>query len=263
MAEDNPYSGKIDTVKQALLLWGVFFITAILLNGTILFPFGADLHAWTFLPLKDVLFNLLVYSGLFLVAQLALTKGRSMLCHPGFRLPLLLAVAGITLHTFFSPAAALGVVVLAYLHYRYDLSTLGFRSFGWKGDAAAIFCLVLISLIPALFQPPPQTLRGSSAWQTGLERLFANPASTTEYLFYFGFIGERLLPRLGRWPTALLLASLYTLHELSNPKYWYGGTSYVLIFFGILIIAVLYLWRRNVAAIWLGDGLGHFASRLF
>jgi hypothetical protein len=263
MAEDNPYSHKNDAAKQALLLWGVFFITAILLNGTIPFLFGADLHAWTFSPLKDVLFNLLVYSGLFLVAPLALTKGRSVLRQPGFWLPLLLAVAGITLHTFFRPAAALVVIVLAYLHYRYDLSALGFRSFGWKEDAAVILCLVLISLIPALLQPPPHTLLGGSAWQAGLERLFANPASTTEYLFYFGFLGERLLPRLGRWPAALLLALLYTLHELSNPEYWYGGTLFVLIFFGILIIAALYLWRRNVTAIWLGDGLGRFASRLF
>lgn len=109
----------------------------------------------------------------------------------------------------------------------------------------------------------PHTLLRGSAWQVGLERLFANPASTTGYLFYFGFLGERLLPRLGRWPAALLLALLYTLHELSNPEYWYGGTSFVLIFFGILIIAALYLWRRNVAAFWLGDGLGRFASRLF
>ena len=39
--------------------------------------------------------------------------------------------------------------------------------------------------------------------------------------------------------------------------------SFVLTFVGVALITAIYLWRRNVIAIWLGDGIGRLVSHLF
>jgi hypothetical protein len=56
---------------------------------------------------------------------------------------------------------------------------------------------------------------------------------------------------------------MYTLHEMSNPEYWYNGTPFAVEFVGITAIAILYLWRRSVIPVWLGDGLGKFLGGMF
>jgi hypothetical protein len=96
-----------------------------------------------------------------------------------------------------------------------------------------------------------------------LHRLFANPASTVENLFYFGFLTERLSLKAGRWLTPLLIGLMYTAHEMTNPEYWYEDMNFLLPFVGVAIFAFIYLWRRSVVAIWLGDGLYRFVSNLF
>jgi hypothetical protein len=76
-----------------------------------------------------------------------------------------------------------------------------------------------------------------------------------ENLFYFGFLAERLSPKIGRSLTPLLIGLMYTIHEMTNPEYWYEGMNFPIVFVGVSLITVIYLWRRNVVAIWLGDGL--------
>jgi hypothetical protein len=95
------------------------------------------------------------------------------------------------------------------------------------------------------------------------DRLFANPASTVENLFYFGFLTERLLYKTGKWFTPLLIATMYTSHEISNPEYWYGHLSFVFVFVAIAVTAAIYTWRRSVIVTWLGDGLSRFVIHLF
>jgi hypothetical protein len=129
---------------QALYVWGVFIALAVIINGTIPFIPGVDLHAWTNSPLKDVAFNFIIYGGLFLVVPLILTKGWATVRRPAFFLPLIVAVLAMTLRTFFRPTAALAVIILIYLHWRFDLSKLGIQSRGWKGDIIAIFLFGLI-----------------------------------------------------------------------------------------------------------------------
>jgi hypothetical protein len=194
---------------------------------------------------------------------LILTKGWTTVRQPAFLLPLLVAVVGITLRPFVQYAPVLTLVVLAYLHWSFDLSDLGFRSRGWKGDVLAIILFGLLSLVTPLLQSGPHVLAPVNAFTASLDRLFANPASTTENLFYFGFLTERLSFKTGRWFTPLLIAAMYTTHEMSNPEYWYGGTSFVLIFVGVVIVAAIYLWRRSVVVTWLSDGLRWFVIHLF
>ena len=62
-------------LRQALLAWGVFIVLAVLINGTIPFILGYDLHAWTGSTIKMLLFSLLIYSGMFLVVPLGVIKG--------------------------------------------------------------------------------------------------------------------------------------------------------------------------------------------
>lgn len=261
--ENEPKIDVQSQAMQALYLWGVFIALAIIINGTIPFILGFDLHAWTYSPLKSVAFNLIIYGGLFLVIPLALTKGWATVRRPAFFLPLIVAVLAMTLRPFFRPTAALAVIILIYLHWRFDLSKLGIQSCGWKSDIIAILLFGLIYLAPSLLQSNPIPSDPGNAFLASLDRLFLNPASTTEYLFYFGFLAERLSHKTGKWMTPLIIAAMYTAHEMSNPEYWYEGMKFPLIFVGVALMATIYLWRRSIVVIWLGDGLGRFVSRLF
>jgi hypothetical protein len=250
-------------LRQALVVWFAFIIMAVLINGTIPFLLGYDLHAWTYSTAKIVLFSLLIYAGMFLFIPLILVNGWRVVRQPGFLVPVLIATSGIVLwwpvNRF---AAGLVIPVLAYLHWRYDLSELGFRSCGWKGDIAAIILFGLLSGISLLARGIPNDLDPAKAFLAAIERLFANPASTVENLFYFGFLAESLSNKAGRWLTPMLIALMYTLHEMSNPEYWYDQTSFGLVFLGIAATTAIYLWRRNIVVIWLGDGLNRFITRI-
>lgn len=249
--------------KQALIVWGVFIGLNILLTGTIPFVLGKDLQIWTVSPIRGFLFNLIQYGLMFLVVPLILTKGWKTVRQPGFLIALLIGIICLTLRDIFRPVAAISVLVLVYLHARYNLSELGFHSRGWRGDMLAVLLIALLSSVQRLFSDEPFLFHPTDALFVGLDRLFLNPASTTEYIFYFGFLAEHLSQKLGRWWTPLLIGFMYTLHEMTNPEYWYEEMFFPMIFVGIALFTVIYLWRRNVIAIWLGDGLGRFLIRLF
>jgi membrane protease YdiL (CAAX protease family) len=83
-----------------------------------------------------------------------------------------------------------------------------------------------------------------------LDRLFANPASTTENLFYFGFLTDRLSSKFDRWWTPVMIDLMYGLHEMTNPEYWYERVFFPPVFVGIALFAMIYLWRWSVIAIW-------------
>jgi len=250
-------------LNQALILWGVFMVAALLINGTVPFILGRDMHAWTASPIKDLLFGVVTYSGLYLVAPLLLTKKWETVRQPAFWLPLALAILAMALRTYLRPVAVIAVLVIAYLHWRYNLSDLGFRSRGWRGDLLAILLMGLIGSARLFLSSDPFVFAPGVAFVSMLDRLFANPASTTENLFYFGFLAERLSGKLGRWWTPLLIGLMYMAHEMTNPEYWYEGVFFPTIFIGVALFTLIYLWRRSVIVIWLGDGLGKFLSKLF
>jgi hypothetical protein len=249
--------------RQAVLLWVVFIICVVVLNGTIPFALGVDLRAWTTSPVKSILFAFVFYALFFLAVPLVLVKGWKAVRQPGFIIPLCLAVLALTLWHAIRGIAVVSLVVLTYLHWRYDLSDYGIRSRGWKGDLAAVLLIGLLGLFPLLLRPSALSFSFGPALLTALDRLFANPASTVENFFYFGFLTERLSYQTGRWLTPLLIGLMYTAHEMSNPEYWYGGMSFVMIFVGVAIWSAVYLWRRGAVAIWLGDGLYRFVGALF
>ncbi len=263
MTQEKSMPDANHRARQALILWGVFIVAAILINGTVPFVLGKDLRAWTASPIKDALFGLISYSGLYLVAPLLLTKKWETFRQPAFWLPLALAVVAMTLRPYLRPVAVLAVAVLAYLHWRFDLSDLGFRSRGWRGDLIAILLMGLLGSARLLFSTTPLHFTPGAASLGLLDRLFANPASTTENLFYFGFMAECLSAKFGKLWTPLVIGLMYGLHEMTNPEYWYEGVFFPMIFIGVALFAVIYLWRRSVIVIWLGDGLGKFLSTLF
>ena len=88
--------------------------------------------------------------------------------------------------------------MLAYLHWRYDLSDSGIRSRGWRGDLFAILLMGSLALVPLLLRRSLDPLTPAVAFVAGLNRLLANPASTVENMFYFGFLTEQLSHRMGR-----------------------------------------------------------------
>lgn len=92
--------------------------------------------------------------------------------------------------------------------------------------------------------------------------MFANPASSVENLFYFGFLTERLSHKTGKWLTPLLIGLMYTAHEMTNPEYWYEGMKFTMVFVTATVAAYFYIWRRSVVVVWLGDGLARFARAL-
>ena len=249
--------------NQALILWCIFFLLVVLINGTVPFALGADLRAWTQSPVKSVLFAFLLYGIIFLAVPLILVKSWETVRQPAFLVPLCLAVLGITFWHYFWPGVAVAVAMLAYLHRRFDLSGIGLRSHGWKGDLLAVLLMGVLGLIPVFMRSSFAGPSLGAALTAALQRLFANPASSAENLFYFGFLTERVSYRAGRWLTPLLIGLMYTAHEMSNPEYWYGGVSFGLIFVGVSLWAGIYLWRRSAAVIWLGDGLYRFVLNLF
>jgi len=136
---------------QALAVWGVFIAFAIIVNGTIPFVFVFDMHAWTYSATKSIIFHLVGYVVLFMVVPVILTKGLAVVRQSAFLLPLIAAVIAITLmgvmwSKALLPTAVFAIVVLAYLHWRFDLSNLGIRSRGWKADLAAIVFMGMLSL---------------------------------------------------------------------------------------------------------------------
>jgi hypothetical protein len=74
-----------DRSRQALLVWGVFFVVIVIINGTIPFLLGADLlHAWTSSTLKSFLLAFVVYAVLFSAVPLVLIKGWETVRMPPF-----------------------------------------------------------------------------------------------------------------------------------------------------------------------------------
>ncbi len=248
--------------KQAFYLWVIFFLLVVTINGTIPFTLGADLHAWTQSTVKSVLFAFVFYSVLFLAVPLILIKGWQTVRQPGFLYPLGLAMLAITFWSLFRGVAVIAIIMLAYLHWRFDLSAYGIKSRGWKGDVLAVILMGVLGFVPLLMQTMHQPGSFGTALATALDRLFANPASSIENLFYFGFLTESLSHRTGRWLTPPLIGLMYTAHEMTNPEYWYGGMNFVLIFVGVTIWSTIYLWRRSAIVIWLGDGLYRFVGAL-
>lgn len=246
---------------QALAVWVVFIVLLVLVNGTVPFMLGVDVRAWTSSLAKASAFDLIFYAGFFLIVPLILTKGWKTVRQPAFLLPLLVAVIGIGLHPLVHPTPVLVLPVLAYLHWRFDLSDLGIHSRGWKGDMLAILLMGVVSLAPVLL-PGSHPFSPGDAASAALDRLMANPASTVENLFYFGFLTERLLSKT-KWVTPFVIAAMYTLHEMSNPEYWYSHLSFAFVFVAIAVAAAVYLWRRSLVVTWLGDILSRFVTQLF
>ena len=120
--------GFVAPAYQALGLWLVFFVANILINGTLPFALGRDLRSWSQSPVKYTLVGFLIYSLLFLVVPLVLLKGWETVRQKSFLLPLCLAVLAITFSLVWRGVNTIAVVVLAYLHWRFDLSALGIRS---------------------------------------------------------------------------------------------------------------------------------------
>jgi hypothetical protein len=256
MKFNNPHQ-----FQHALTLWITFIVVAIAINGTLSFALGADNHEWVYSPMHNFLSGLVVYGILFTVFPLVIVKGWQTVRQPRFILPLLSAVIALALWNMVRGIAVIGVLVLAYLHWQYDLSELGIRSNGWKGDIAAILLLGLLSVLPSLFRPFAFS-SPTNALLAMLDRLFANPASSIENMFYFGFLTERISQKTGKWLTPFLIALMYTAHEMTNPEYWYENVDFVMVYISVMVAAFFYLWRRSAIVIWLGDGLGRFARTL-
>src|SRR5512135_2890360 len=172
MTTANDQPSNLHRTRQALILWGIFFALVVLFNGTIPYLLGVDLHAWTGSPIKSVLLAFVFYAVLFLAVPLILIKGWDTVRRSGFLLPLGFAMLGITFWHFFWPGVTVAVGVLAYLHWRFDLSGYGIRSRGWRGDMAAILLMGLLGLVPILMRGLPSGFSLAPAATAGLTRLF-------------------------------------------------------------------------------------------
>ena len=247
---------------QAFWLWFAFFVVNCLINATLLFILGRDVHAWIYSQAKFSLAGLVVYGGFFLVGPLMLVKGWPVVRQLGFLIPLALAVLAAGLWSVFRGVGVVIIAVLAYLHWRYDLSELGIRSSGWRGDLLAILMIAGFYLVSRLVRPISGAMDLNGGLQTGLDRLMANPATSVEYLFYFGFLAARFNRRLGPLLTSIIIGLMYVAHEISNPEYWYENVQFALVFVGVALACGVSLWRRSIIPIWLGDGLSRFLAAL-
>jgi hypothetical protein len=248
--------------RQALVIWVLFFASTAAINLLLPFAFGFSFRDWTNSDAKGLLLFSIDYAGFFLVLPLVLTKGWRTFKKPGFAIPVTAAAISVVLWHQIYFIATIAIVVYVYLHLRFDLSDLGFRSKGWKGDTAAIMLVGGLGLIQALSSSNILQFALLPATYSALFRLFGNPASTVENLFYFGFLTERIGKRWSRYAVPFLIGALYVAHEMTNPEYWYTGVSFAFIFVGVTVFAAVYLWRRSIVVTWLSDGFRWFLSLL-
>ncbi len=261
--QGSPGEVKREDWRRAIKVWLLFFVILVMINGTVPFILGYDMHSWISSPTKLLLGNFVIYGGLFLVLPLLLIKGQNVVRKPSFLIPLAIAVVGVGVWNYVPYSASLAIVAVIYLHRRFDLSGYGFKSKGWKGDVVAILLYGSVQVLTVFFKPGPLSVSLANGVAIGVFRLFANPASTVETFFYFGFVTERLSRKTGTVLTPPLVGAMYTAHEMSNPEYWYGGTLFGVVFVGVTIATAFYLWRRNVVPMWLGDGLGKLLAGIF
>jgi hypothetical protein len=248
--------------KQALIIWAFFFAVTVALNLIIPIALGLNLHDWTYSNAKGLLLFSINYAGIFLILPLLITKGWSTFKKPSFIIPVAATAVSVVLWYPLHYIATIAVVVYIYLHWKFDLSELGFRSRGWKGDTAAIAIIGGLGLLQALASSIVLQLDVLPAFFATAFRMFGNPASTVENLFYFGFLTDRIGKRLNRYAVPFLIGTMYTLHEMSNPEYWYEGLPFTFVFIGVTLVAAIYLWRKSIVVTWLSDGLQWFLSRL-
>lgn len=249
--------------RQALLIWSLFFFATVSINVLVPIALGINLHDWTYSDAKGLLLFSVDYAGFFLIVPLLLTKGWQTFKRPSFIIPVAAAAVSVVLWSQLRYVATIAIVVYVYLHWRYDLSELGFRTKGWKADVAAILIVGSFALLQVLVSPNALQIAFLPALYATAFRMFGNPASTVENLFYFGFLTERFGNQLNRYAVPFLIGAMYTAHEVSNPEYWYAGLSFAFVFVGITLFAAIYLWRRSVVVIWLSDGFRWFLSSLF
>lgn len=240
---------------EALGVWMLFLLACVLINASIPFALGADVSAWTGSWQKSILFGAVIYGLLFLVVPVLLVKGQAMARHPVALALMLLMLLSAALWSVV-PFAAFGILLgLGLMHRKYGLAELGVRFSLDRSDLLALLFIALLYSVPQLASLARGRLDLVGALAAGLKRLLANPATTAEYLFYFGFLATRLEPRLGRWVTPALIGLLYAVHEMTNPEYWAEGMQFALVGIGVAAACSIYLWRRNLLPIWLGDGL--------
>ena len=248
--------------RQALLVWVFFFVATVAVNLLIPLVFGFDLHDWSFSSTKGFLIFAVDYAVFFLIIPLILTKGWTIFKKPSFLVPVAAAAVSVVIWSSLPYIAVIALIVLVYLHWRFNLSELGFRTKGIRGDAVAILLVGSLGLLQAFVSGSLLQIAVQSALFSALFRLFANPASSVENLFYYGFLTERLGNQRGRYLVPFFVGALYTAHEMSNPAYWYQGVSFPFIFIGVTVFAAIYLWRRSFGVIWLSDGFRWFLSML-
>jgi len=254
---------KNKKARQAIIVWLLFFASALIINLLIPIALGLNLHDWTYSGSKGLLLFSVVYAGFFIVVPLVLTKGWSTVKKPGFLVPMLAATVSVVLWIQIPFIAVVAIAVFVYLHWRFNLSDLGFKSKGWKGDVLAILIVGALGLLQVYSSINIASVAFLPAASATLFRMFGNPASTVENLFYFGFLTERIGKQWSRYLVPFLVGAMYTAHEMTNPEYWYEGASFVFIFVGITLFAAIYLWRRNIVVTWLSDGFRWFLSNLF
>jgi len=260
--ETETADDKRESTRVAVIVWLVFFAVTVSVNLLIPLLFGLNLHEWTYSNTKGLLLFAVNYAGIFLILPLILTKGWATFKKPSFFLPVVVAAISVVMWYPLHYVATIAIIVLVYLHWRFDLSELGFRSKGWKGDAAAIGIVGALGLLQGAFSSTTLQFAVLPALSATVFRMFGNPASTVENLFYFGFLTNRLGKSLNRYAVPFIVGVLYTFHEMSNPEYWYEGSSFIFVFIGVTIFAAVYLWRRSIVVTWLSDGLQWFMSRI-
>jgi hypothetical protein len=248
--------------RQALIVWSLFFAATVTINVLIPIALGTNLHDWTYSDAKGLLLFLVNYAGFFLIVPLVLTKGWRTFKKPSFIIPVVAAAVSVVLWYSLHYIAIVAIIVYVYLHWRFDLSELGFRTKGWKGDVAAILVVGSLGILQALVSSSVLQIALLPAVYATAFRMFGNPASTVENLFYFGFLTERISKPWNRYAIPFLVGAMYTAHEISNPEYWYERMQFALVFIGVAVFAAIYLWRRSIAVTWLSDGFRWFLSSL-
>ncbi len=249
--------------KFVLIMWFIFIILLVIMNKTIYFIFGIDVKDWTNSKIKSLLINVIIYGFVFFIIPILYVKKNDIKGNWILISCLLCGLLGLFLSTYSKWFNLLLFISVFILLLRGDLYNLGFEKIKiWEYIIMSIIYILLYS-IPSLFSWGNSNNNLNNTIISVIDRMFLNPASTVEYIFYYGFLGKRLILILGKILTPIILGLMYVLHEMSNPEYWYENVNFLFIFIGVSIVSVLFFWKKNLIPVWIGDGIGRFIIRIF
>lgn len=256
----NDFTGSKARFVEFIIIYILCLLSVVLINDSLLLFNHENIFIWNNSKGHNLIFSILIYSILYFSLPLLFTKYFRRLTEIDFLLPFLFAVVAIPLTSYFRLGTIITLLLLIFIHNKFDLTAIGIRTTDWKKDIFPFITLLILIFIPLLIYKLFYSSEILSSIVKVEERIFGSSYAYIEFLFFFGFGAERIIPVTGKISALILIPLLYLAIDYNNPILWSINFSYAAEFGILLITASVYLWRRNIVVLWLTAGIWRFLA---